>query len=97
MIRFGHSIKTTVPLLKQTGNFIKVNPRLLIEGVLLGSLLVSVRCNIQSENKYMYQNRLYKEQLSKIRAIINDFNSIVEKVDKLEKCNDSLMDALTKL
>lgn len=97
MIRFGHSIKTTVPLLKQAGNFIKVNPHLLIEGVLLGSLLVSVGRNIQSENKYVYQDRLYKEQLSKIRAIINDFNSIVEKVDKLERCNDFLMDALTKL
>ena len=64
---------------------------------MLGSgLLVSIGYNVKSENEHEKRDELVKNQLKKDQAIIKDLSSKAEKVDKLEKCNELLMDALTK-
>lgn len=49
-----------------------------------------------SWKKYKKINKLVENQLKKDQAIINDFSSKAQKVDRLEKCNEPLMDALIK-
>ena len=49
-----------------------------------------------SRKKYEKRTKLVENQLKKDQAIINDFSSKAQKVDRLEKCNELLMDALIK-
>lgn len=96
MINIGQMIKVAEPFLKQAGKFIKANPHILIEGGLAGGLIVSLGYNVQAENKHEKRDKLVEKQLRKDQAIINDLSSKAQKVEKLEKCNELLMDALTK-
>ena len=96
MINFDQIVKTAEPLLKQAGRFIKANPHLLIEGGLAGGLLISLGYNVQAEKEHEKRDKLVESQLRKDQAIIKDLSSKAQKVDKLEKCNELLMDALTK-
>ena len=96
MINLGQIVKTAEPFLKQAGKCIKANPHLLIEGGLAGGLLVSLGYNVQVENEHEKRDKLVENQLRKDQAIIKDLSSKAQKVDKLEKCNELLMDALSK-
>lgn len=96
MINYSQIAKAMKPAIKQAGRFIKSNPHYLIEGILGGGLLMSIGHNIKSENEHEKRDELVKNQLKKNQAIIKDLSSKAEKVDKLEKCNEFLMDALTK-
>ncbi len=96
MINLGQIVKTAEPFVKQAGKFIKANPHLLIEGGLAGGLLVSLGYNVQAENEHEKRDKLVENQLRKDQAIIKDLSSKAQKVDKLEKCNELLMDALSK-
>ena len=96
MINFGQIVKTSEPFLKQVRRFIKANPNLLIEGGLAGGLLISLGYNVQAENEHEKRDKLVESQLRKDQAIIKDLSSKAQKVDKLEKCNELLLDALTK-
>lgn len=49
-----------------------------------------------SRKKYEKRNKLVENRLKKDQEIINDFSSKAQKVDRLEKCNELLMDALIK-
>ena len=57
---------------------------------------MSIGHNVKSENEHEKRDELVKNQLKKDQAIIKDLSSKAEKVDRLEKCNELLMDALTK-
>lgn len=96
MINFGQMVKAAEPILKQAGKCIKSNPHFLIEGLLGGGLLISLGYNFKSENEHEKRDKLVENQLRKDQAIINDLSLKAQKVDKLEKCNELLMDALTK-
>ena len=96
MINYSQIVKAAKPVIKQAGRFIKANPHYLIEVLLGGSLLASIGYNVKSENEHEKRDELVKNQLKKYQAIIKDLSSIAEKVDKLEKCNELLMDARTK-
>lgn len=96
MINYSQIVKAAKPVIKQAGRFIKANPHYLIEGLLGGGLLASIGYNVKSENEHEKRDELVKNQLKKDQAIIKDLSSKAEKVDKLEKCNELLMDALTK-
>lgn len=96
MINYSQIVKAAKPVIKQAGRFIKANPHYLIEGLLGSGLLVSIGYNVKSENEHEKRDELVKNQLKKDQAIIKDLSSKAEKVDKLEKCNELLMDALTK-
>ncbi|MGO4971249.1 hypothetical protein ACTQ56_04515 [[Clostridium] aminophilum] len=96
MINYSQIVKAAKPVIKQAGRFIKANPHYLIEGLLGGGLLASIGYNVKSENEHEKREELVKNQLKKDQAIIKDLSSKAEKVDKLEKCNELLMDALTK-
>lgn len=96
MIDFGQIVKTAEPFLKQTGKFIKSNGHYFVEGGLAGSLIYSIGHNIMAENEHEEREKLVENQLRKDQAIIKDLSSKAQKVDKLEKCNELLMDALTK-
>ena len=96
MINFGQIVRTAKPFLKQAGMFIKTNPHILIEGGLAASLLVSLGYNVKAENEHEKRDKLFENRLRKNQAIIKDLSSTVQKIDKLKKCNELLMDALTK-
>ncbi len=96
MINYSQLVKVAKPDIKHAGRFIKSNPHYLIEGLLGGGLLVSIGHNVKSENEHEKRDELVKNQLKKDQAIIKDLSSKAEKVDRLEKCNELLMDALTK-
>ena len=96
MINYSQIVKAAKPVIKQAGRFIKANPHYLIEGLLGGGLLASIGYNVKSENEHEKRDELVKNQLKKDQEIIKDLSSKAEKVDKLEKCNELLMDALTK-
>jgi len=96
MINYSQIVKAAKPVIKQAGRFIKANPHYLIEGLLGGGLLASIGYNVKSENEHEKREELVKNQQKKDQAIIKDLSSKAEKVDKLEKCNELLMDALTK-
>ncbi len=96
MINIDQMIKATEPFLKQAGKYIKSNPHYLIEGLLGGGLLLSLGYNVKSESEHERRDKLVEKQLRKDQAIIYDLSSKAHKVDKLEKCNEFLMDALTK-
>lgn len=96
MINYSQIVKAAKPVIKQAGRFIKANPHYVIEGLLGGGLLASIGYNVKSENEHEKRNELVKCQLKKNQAIIKDLSSKAEKVDKLEKCNELLIDALTK-
>ena len=96
MINYSQIVKAAKPVIKQAGRFIKANPHYLIEGLLGGGLLASIGYNVKSENEHEKRDELVKNQLKKDQVIIKDLSSKAEKVDKLEKCNELLMDALTK-
>lgn len=96
MINYSQIVKAAKPVIKQAGRFIKANPHYLIEGLLGGGLLASIGYNVKSENEHEKREELVKNQLKKDQAIIKDLSSKAEKVDKLEKCNELLMDALIK-
>lgn len=96
MINYSQIVKAAKPVIKQAGRFIKANPHYLIEGLLGGGLLASIGYNDKSENEHEKREELVKNQLKKDQAIIKDLSSKAEKVDKLEKCNELLMDALIK-
>lgn len=96
MINYGQLAKVAKPALKQVGKFIKANPHYLFEGLLGGGLLVSLGYNAKSENEHEKRDKMVEEQLRRDQAIIKDLGAKAQKVDKLEKCNELLMDALTK-
>lgn len=96
MINFGQIVRTAKPFLKQAGMFIKTNPHILIEGGLAASLLVSLGYNVKAENEHEKRDKLFENRLRKNQAIIKDLSSTVQKIDKLKKYNELLMDALTK-
>lgn len=96
MINYSQIVKVAKPVIKQTGRFIKSNPHYLIEVLLGTGLVASIGYNLKSENEHEKRDELVKNQLKKDQAIIKDLSSKAEMVDKLEKCNELLMDALTK-
>lgn len=96
MIDFEQIVRTTKPFLKQAGMFIKANPHIFIEGVLAASLLVSLGYNVKAENEHEKRDKLFENRLRAYQAIIKDLSSKAQKIDELEKCNEFLMDALTK-
>lgn len=96
MINIDLMVKTVEPFLKQAGKCIKSNPHYLIEGLLGGGLLISLGYNAKSESEHEKRDKLVENQLRKDQAIINDLSLKAKKIDKLEKCNELLMDALTK-
>lgn len=96
MINYSQIVKAAKLVIKLAGRFIKANPHCLIEGLLGGGFLASIGYNVKSENEHEKRDELVKNQLKKDQAIIKDLSSKAEKVDKLEKCNELLMDALTK-
>ena len=95
MINYGQLVKVATPMIKQAGKFIKSNPHYLIEGLLGGGFWFFLDIML-SWKKYKKINKLVENQLKKDQAIINDFSSKAQKVDRLEKCNEPLMDALIK-
>ena len=96
MINFGQIVRTAKPFLKCAGMFIKTNPHIFIEGGLAGGLLVSLAYNVKAENEHEKRDKLFEHRLRKNHAIIKDLSSTAQKIDELEKCNEFLMDALTK-
>ena len=96
MINFGQIVRTAKPFLKHAGMFIKTNPHIFIEGGLASGLLVSLAYNVKAENEHEKRDKLFENQLRKNQAIIKDLSSTAQKIDELEKCNEFLMDALTK-
>ena len=96
MINYGKIARAATPVLKQAGKFIKANPHYLIEGLLGSGLLASIGYNVKSEKEHEKRDELVKNQLKRNQTIIKDLSSKAEKVDKLEKCNELLIDALTK-
>lgn len=96
MINFGQIVRTAKPFLKQAGMFIKANPHIFIEGGLAGSLLVSLGYNVKAENEHKKRDKLFENRLRKNQTIIKNLSSKAQKIDELEKCNEFLMDALTK-
>lgn len=96
MLRIDQMAKATEPFLKQAAKCIRSNPHYLIEGLLGGGLLISLGYNAKSESEHERRDKLVENQLRKDQAIINDLSTKAQKIDKLEKCNELLMDALTK-
>lgn len=96
MINSSQIVKVAKPFIKQAGRLIKANPHYLVEGLFGVGLLASIGYNFKSENEHEKKDELVKNQLKKDQAIIKDLSSKAEKVDKLEKCNELLKDALTK-
>lgn len=96
MIDFGQVVKNAEPIIKQTGKFIKTNGHYFVEGGLASGLLLSIGYNIMSENEHEERDKLVENQLRRDHAIIKDLSTKAQKVDELEKCNELLMDALTK-
>lgn len=96
MINVGQLAKAAEPAIKQVGKFIKANPHLLVESGLLGGLLASLGYNVKTESEHEKRDKLVENQLRKDQAVIKDLSSKAKKVDKLEKCNELLTDALTK-
>ncbi len=93
----GQIVKTAEPFLKQAGKLIEArNPHLLIEGGLVVGVLVSLGYNVQVENEHEKRDKLVENQLRKDQAIIKDLSSKAQKVDKLEKCNELLMEFSVK-
>jgi len=58
--------------------------------------LVSLAYNVKAENEHEKRDKLFEHRLRKNHAIIKDLSSTAQKIDELEKCNEFLMDALTK-
>lgn len=96
MINIVQVVKTAEPFLKQAGKYIKSNPHYLIGGLLGGVLLISLGYNANLESEHEKRDKLVENQLRKDQAIIKDLGLKAQKIDKLEKCNELLRDALTK-
>lgn len=58
--------------------------------------MASIGYNVKSEKEHEKRDELVKNQLKKNQAIIKDLSSKAEKVDKLEKYNEFLFNAITK-